>query len=592
MSDTLAFDPRYTLPAMVVNAEVADFKLDDFPRADEAEPLPDHSLDMTPLVRPSADPPPDYFMDMTPLVQPSTEPLPDPFEEFQVERPDISELLLPSLDGLFRPFDLASEGPVSEFDDLADFTKPLRFDYEDMDTRDQNVVRTLAQAEARSRELVHKARVEGFAISEAARTEAQGLVAEARARAGVEAEVYAESLRREAEVVTSEAESRRGEIESLVESLKDAAEKDRAAAEALRLEAEAEAEALRREAEALRREAEAIRREAEDSRREAEDSRREAEDSLAAVKDRIAGLDMERRKTEEELEGRRRELEAEYQGLKAELAARREEVLAEARAAGRREGYDQGLVEGRPVGRAEGLVPWREKTALLAGLLERLENLYQDLWRANGPMMIQLAIEAVEGILNKELRSAEDLAVRAFEACIDFLGQAHRVVFQARPQDLPLLEEARADQRQRLGALVKVTFQPDESLGPGDLIMESDVGRLDATVKHRAAQVIKVLREAFESAQAAEPPAGPRPAEGSGLPEGEKFVDLAGEGGGASSPVRGSGENFVGLVGAGEGGDASSPVQGSPAGEKFVDLAEEAEAVEAVSALQGGPEDA
>jgi len=243
----------------------------------------------------------------------------------------------------------------------------------------------------------------------------------------------------------------------------------------------------------------------------AEASRAEAETNLAAVKDRIAGLDLEHQKQQEEIENRRRELEAEYQSLRAELDVRREEVLAEAKAAGQREGYDQGLAEGRATGREEGLAPWRVKAEALNGVLDRIEDLYQDLWRANGPLMIQLAIEAVEGILNKELKSAEDLAVRAFEASIDFLGQAHRVVFQARPQDIPLLEEARAEQRERLGALVKVTFQPDERLGPGDLIMESDVGRLDATVKHRAAQVLKVLREAFEGSRPAEPPAGQRP---------------------------------------------------------------------------------
>jgi flagellar assembly protein FliH len=317
---------------------------------------------------------------------------------------------------------------------------------------------------------------------------------------------------------------------------------------------------------------------------EAESRRAEAEACLASAKERIAGLDQERlelererREMEEAEQSRRRELEAEYQGLRAELEGlraelegRREEVLAEARAAGRREGHDQGLAEGRETGLAEGrakglaegLAPWREKTALLAGLLERMENLYQDLWRANGPMMVQLAIEAVEVILNKELKSAEDLAVRAFEACIGFLGQAHRVVFQARPQDLPLLEEARAEQRQRLGALVKVTFQPDERLGPGDLIMESDVGRLDATVKHRAAQVLEVLRGAFESAQAVEPPDR-----------------------GESSPD----DNLVDLEGAEAGGAGLGPVQGSPDDKDFVDLAKSAEAVEEVSDLT--PED-
>jgi len=472
LSDSLAFDPRYAPPAFVSGLEVDEFKLDSFPRADDLEPLPDPTVDLTPLV---------VLSEL---------PLPDPFEEFQVDRRNISELLTPSLDGLFKPFDLTSERPMAGFEDLADFTTPHIFDYEDLDTRDQNVVRTMAQAEARSREMIRAAQAEGFALTEAARTEAQGLVAEAKARASAEAEVYADSLRREAEVAAeaaqAEAESQRGESENI----KAAAEQDRA------------------EAEAARAEAESRRGEAENIKATAEQDRAEAAAELAAVKDRIAGLDLERQEMEKAIESRRRELEAEYQGLCAELAAKREEVLAEARAAGQREGYDQGSAEGLAAGQAEGRAPWQEKTARLAELLERLENLYQDLWRANGPLMIQLAIEAAEGILNKELKSAEDLAVRSFEACIDFLGQANRVVFQARPQDIPLLEEAKAEQRQRLGALVKVTFQPDESLGPGDLIMESDVGRLDATIKHRAVQVMDVLRQAFESTQAL----GPRPA--------------------------------------------------------------------------------
>ena len=454
MSEFHAHDSRYSPPAMVPLQDVAvdEFTLETFPRADSAEPLPDPTADMTPLV--SDLPPP-----------------PDPFEEFQVDRTNISELMMPSLEGLFKPFDLASDRPEAAFEDLAGPAAPRPFDYEDLDTRDQNVVRTLAQAEARSREMIQKAQAEGFALTEAARTEAQGLVAEARARAGAEAEIYAENLKREAETT--------------------------------RDEAKIYSDNLKREAEAVRAEAENLKGEAESLQSAAEKAKAEGEADLAAARDRIVGLDRERQEMEAAIESRCLQLEAEYQALKDELAARREEVLAEARAAGQREGYDQGQAEGLKSGQSEGLAPWREKTAQLAVLLERLGSLYQDLWQANGPMMIQLAIEAAEGILNKELKSAQDLAVRAFEACIGFLGQAHQVVFQARPQDIPLLEEARAEHRQRLGALVKVSFQPDESLGPGDLIMESDVGRLDATVKHRAAQVLKVLREAFESAEPA-----------------------------------------------------------------------------------------
>ena len=554
MSDFTSFDLSYALPAMVNNLKADDFQLDTFHRADEDEPLPDPTEDMTLLV-PSLG-----------------EEMPELFEEFQVDRQSISELVLPSLDGLFRPFDLTSDRPMAPFADMADLTRPRDFDYEDMDTRDQNVVRTMAQAEAKSREMIQKAQADGFAITEAAHTEAQGLVAEAKARAEAESEAYAESLRREAEAVTSEAE---------------------VYAETLRREAEAvtsEAESHRGAIESLQAAAEEERAAAEQERVAAEASRQAAEAELDAVKDRIAGLDQERQVMEAEFENRRRELEAEYQSRAAELAAGRDGVLAEARTAGQKEGYDQGLAKGLGEGRAAGWAevegPWLEKTARLADLLGRMENLYQDLWRVNGPLMVQLAIEGAEGILNKELKSAEDLAVRAFEACIDYLGQAHRVVFQARPQDIPLLEEARADQRQRLGALVKVSFQPDERLGPGDLIMESDVGRLDATVKHRAVQVMDVLREAFENARVMEPPVGFEAADPEAATEQEPEGDSAAVQAAPDDkePEPAVEQDLTGLEPAGgdefiaaqaapadekpEGGDASTAAQAAPAGKK------------------------
>jgi hypothetical protein len=108
LSDALSFDSRYALPAMMSNVEVADFQLENFPRADDAEPLPDPAVDMT---------------------LPAPGPLPDPFEEFEVERKKISELLTtPSLDDLFKPFDLDKERPQAEFQDMADFAAPTHFD--------------------------------------------------------------------------------------------------------------------------------------------------------------------------------------------------------------------------------------------------------------------------------------------------------------------------------------------------------------------------------------------------------------------------------------------------------------------------------
>lgn len=417
---------------------MADFKPEHFTRLERTDPLPDQDEDFGKSAAPKAPPP-------------------DPFEEFRAEpKKSPADLLegLPSLDGLFKPFDLASENPVQGgFEESYKVPPAAAYVFEDMDTRDPDVIRSLEQAEVISRQKILEAEEKAARIAEGAETEARGRVAEAEAQA-------------RAIVERAEKEARESTAETF------------AAAEAARTAAAAD--------------------------------RSEAETRLAAVAHRIAGLDDEWKALEEETAARKKALADEEAGVRAGLEAEKQKTLAEAREAGHREGLLKGLEEGRNAGRAEAAKVFQDQVEGLVTVMSRMENIYNDLWAANGPMMIKLAIEAAEQILNKELREADDLAARAFEACVDFLSQANRVTFLARPQDIAQLEEAKADQRARLGALVNVTFKPDDSLGPGDLIVESDVGRLDATIKHRSGQVLRVLREAFEGTlrrlEAEEPP--------------------------------------------------------------------------------------
>jgi hypothetical protein len=68
------------------------------------------------------------------------------------------------------------------------------------------------------------------------------------------------------------------------------------------------------------------------------------------------------------------------------------------------------------------------------------------------------------------------------------------------------MESARKVFKDRLDGLVNIEFKPDSSLGPGDLIMESDAGRLDATIKNRRDRVMGVLRESLANGVEADLP--------------------------------------------------------------------------------------
>lgn len=371
-------------------------------------------------------------------------PGPTPFYDFaggfkpQVETsPD-----LPSLDDLFKPFDLDSEHPVSAEEAYEDLYAPSvdEFYYEDMDTRPPEVIKTLAQAEQLADEIVSAARAQADETLKNAKNEAAALIAD---------------LKRRQE--QNEQESRQ-EIERRQQSIGEKTQQAEAALAA-----------------------------AESERLAAEQDRTEAAAQLAEAEERIAGL-----------EGERNRLEQEHAARLADLEQSKEAVLAEAKAAGLEEGRRLGMEEGRKTGQYQALENFQKQVEDFLALADKLEKLYDDLWQANAPMMIKLALEAAGHIVNKELSASDDLAVQAFKACIDYLSRAHKVTVLVRPQDIAGLELAKAEQRERLGALVKVEFKGDDTLGPGDLIIESDIGRLDATIKHRTAEVLGVLRQAFE----------------------------------------------------------------------------------------------
>lgn len=426
MSDTPSHQ-RIPKDSRRPDQEVFDFREEHYEAPVADGPLPDPAEDFSP-------PPPD----------PAS--LPDPFEDFSPPpaRPTLGLDDLPSLDDLFKPFDLNSPTPeaIDEegYQDIYTPKAAEEYVYEDLDTRDPEVVRTLNQAEAEAKRIIDEAEAARAEILARAETEAKGLAAEVQA----------------------------AEREKLEKSLAAAAEKNQAADERFYA-----AEETLKSAEAELAEAERV--------------KTETEQSLAELNQRLTGLDEE---------GQR--LAAEFEARKAEFEAAKEEMMNQARQAAHSEGREAGFSEGLAAGEKRAAEEFQAKVEHFLAVADKLENIYHQLWQANGPLMIKLAVESVERILNKELPRAEGLAAAAFKACVDYLTRAHQVTVLVRPEDMAQMELARADQRARLGALVKVDFKADESLGPGDLIIESDIGRLDATVKHRAGQIMDALREAFD----------------------------------------------------------------------------------------------
>ena len=217
---------------------------------------------------------------------------------------------------------------------------------------------------------------------------------------------------------------------------------------------------------------------------------REAAMTLAEA---LEEADKTRRQAEAEAEETLRRAREEAERLTGEA----ERLHAEAWDKGRAEGHEKGLAEGRE----KGLRNFENAAAPSLQAFSRLENIYQDLWAVNEVALVKLAQKVAERVVLQELTVTPEAIGAAFKAALEHLHEQHQAVFRINPEDLEHLEAVRGEMRDLISGLAKITFEPDPNLPRGDLIMETDAGRVDATLRRRVESVTsavdEVLKEKF-----------------------------------------------------------------------------------------------
>lgn len=221
-----------------------------------------------------------------------------------------------------------------------------------------------------------------------------------------------------------------------------------------------------------------------------------AAEMLAKAQATADHLLAEARATAEDLTTQAEDLKAQAASLKEDAA--RIKVEAELiRASARDEGLALGRQEGFPQGQEQGRQAFLADSAPVLTALQRVEELYPDLWRTNEVTLVKLAYKIAERIALQEVTISGEYIQAAFKAGIDFLHEQHRALFRVNPDDLAYLEGAREAMKDQLPGLLKISFEPDGSLSRGDLVMETESGRLDATVRRRIDTVSTAVDEAL-----------------------------------------------------------------------------------------------
>ena len=169
--------------------------------------------------------------------------------------------------------------------------------------------------------------------------------------------------------------------------------------------------------------------------------------------------------------------------------------VAAARQAGYQDGYRDGLValEGFKQSFAS------QATSQIGALLDSFDAQLDALDRSLADSVARTAVQLARQILRAELKADPALVARvAAEAVNGVLLSARHITVQVHPQDLPLVAEGAEEALQARGARLLA----NTAIARGGVLVESDVGAIDARIATRWAQAAASLgsNEAWDEA--------------------------------------------------------------------------------------------
>lgn len=169
-------------------------------------------------------------------------------------------------------------------------------------------------------------------------------------------------------------------------------------------------------------------------------------------------------------------------------------------AAARQDGYQDGYRDGLAALEDFKASFAQQATAQIGALLEAFDRQTEQLDAQLADTVARTAVQLAAQVLRHELATQPQLvAAVASEAMHAVMLSARHVVVHLHPQDLPLVAEGAEEAIATRGARLVA----DPALSRGDVLVESDVGHIDARVETRWAQ-------ALASLGVAEPPADDR----------------------------------------------------------------------------------
>ncbi|NLM37215.1 MAG: hypothetical protein GX202_03700 [Firmicutes bacterium] len=222
-----------------------------------------------------------------------------------------------------------------------------------------------------------------------------------------------------------------------------------------------------------------------------EEARQQAEAIIATAREQadsiLAELEEERKQTAEELAQAKAETAAECDRLK-------------------KEAHDRGYEEGWAAGQAEGEKAWAEKIAAAETTLqeakaealnlinqaeeERIARIYD-----SEEEILKLAVGIAEKIINSEIKKNQEKWLGMIRVATEKVAGATEVTIRIAQEDEAFLIQNLREIRGLFTESPRLQVETDPNLKPGDFILQTNMGEVDARLQQQIAKIYQALKE-------------------------------------------------------------------------------------------------
>jgi len=211
---------------------------------------------------------------------------------------------------------------------------------------------------------------------------------------------------------------------------------------------------------------------------------------------------------DEILEHARRELDrarAEADAIVQRAKDQGDQIKDAARTQGHREGYEQGLPEGRTSGAEQALDEKRKEfgdqtcqlRSTLANLLTQFDNNRHTLISRAHQELLALALAIAGKVIHQRIEYDPEIVIGTLKAAVDLVASRTAVQVRINPTDLDRLNRFDPQLAQTCLGLRDSTFIPDENIEPGGCLMETKNGQIDGQISTQVDTIVRHIAPAM-----------------------------------------------------------------------------------------------